>query len=67
VKKTFARKMIAMETTFSWAASNGGLATVIVARTKKGSYTTILHLWMTRAAKEQEIPQWHADLLAYLD
>jgi hypothetical protein len=51
--------MIAKKTTVSWAASNGALATVIVARTNKGSYTTILHHWITRAAKEQEIPQWH--------
>jgi hypothetical protein len=31
---TFAKTMIAKATTFSWAASNGGLATAIVARTK---------------------------------
>jgi hypothetical protein len=58
--------MTAKKTTVSWAASNGGLATVSVAPTKKGSYTTILHHWMTRAAKEQEIPQWHAYLHADL-
>jgi len=59
--------MTAKKTTVSWAASNDGLATVIVARTNEGSYTTILHHRMTRAAKEQEIPQWHAYLHAYQD
>jgi len=58
--------MMAKKATVSWAASNESLATVSVARTNKGSCTTILHHWMTRAAKEQEIPQWHAYLRAYL-